>query len=137
MSLGGVSGFSASGIDFDDPDVPFDGGSSTTFQVGGHEAAYPVWTLSGPFTTCIVLVNGSQQFQLASAVADGDYVTVDTRPGSYGPSINGGAVDWSILTAASRLPVLEPGSVSVTVSTTGTDAGSTIVAEYEPRWLTP
>ena len=137
MSLGGVSGFSASGIDFDDPDVPFDGGSSTTFQVGGHEAAYPVWTLSGPFTTCIVLVNGSQQFQLAAAVADGDYVTVDTRPGSYGPSLNGGAVDWSILTAASRLPVLAPGSVSVTVSSSGTDAGSTVIAEYEPRWLTP
>ncbi len=137
MSFGGVSGFSASGTDFDDPLTQFNGGDATVFQVGGHDAAYPVWTLSGPFTTCVVEVSGSQQFELTNALPDGDYVTVDTRPGSYGPSLNGGAVDWSILTAASRLPVLEPGSVSVTVLVTGTDAGSAIVAEYEPRWLTP
>lgn len=138
MTLGDTSAFSASGIDFDDPDVPFDGGQSTTFQVGGHADAYPVWTLSGPFDAgCVVLVAGSQQFETADAIPDAQYLTVDTRPASRGPSLNGGAVDWSLLTAASRLPTFTPGTVSVAISSSGTDGGSTVVAEWEPRWLTP
>lgn len=137
MTIGAGTEFSASGVTFDDASTPFDGGASTTFQVGGHADAYPVWTMSGPFTTCTVTVGTDQQFELAAALADAEYVTVDTRPGSRGPSLNGGAVDWSLLTAASRLPTFTPGTVSVTVSTSGTDGGSTVVAVWEPRWLTP
>lgn len=137
MTIGATSAFSASGITFDDPLTQFNGGNAAVFQVAGHADAYPVWTISGPFTTCIVEVSGSQQFTLAAALADGDTLTVDTRPGSRGPSLNGGAIDWALLTAASRLPTFTPGTVSVTVSSSGTDAGSSLIAEYEPRWLTP
>lgn len=136
MTLGDVSGFSASGIDFDDADMPFDGGNTTTIDVEGHADAYPIWTLSGPFTTCTVTAGGVT-FELAAALADASTVTIDTRPGSRGPSLDGGAVDWSLLTAASRLPTFTPGTVSIDVTAAGTDAGSTVTAEYEPRWLTP
>lgn len=137
MNLGAGAEFSASAVDFDDAATPFDGGESTTFQVGGHADAYPVWTLDGPLDTCTVLVAGGQSFTLATALADANTITVDTRPATRGPSLNGGRVDWSLLTASSRLPTFAPGTVSVAVAVTGTDAGSGVSVEYEPRWLTP
>jgi hypothetical protein len=137
MTLGATTAFDASGVDFDDPDVPFDGGSTTTFQVDGHADAYPVWTIAGPFTTCVVVIAGSESFELAAALADGDTITVDTRPGTRGPSLNGAAVDWSLLTAASRLGTFPIGTTSVSVSSSGTDGGSSVSVTYEPRWLTP
>ena len=137
MSLGTTEGFDASGTDFDEPDMPFDGGTSTTFTVGGHTDAYPVWTLTGPFDTCVVTVVGSQQFEIADPLADGDILTVDSRPSARGPSLNGAAVNWSLLTAPSRLPTFAPGVVSIDISSSGADSGSSVVAEWEPRWLTP
>jgi len=136
MSLGAETAFDAV-LGFDDPVTPFDGGTTTTFQVGGHADSYPVWTFAGPFTALTVVVAGSESMELASALADGSTITVDTRPGSRGPSLNGGAVDWSILTAASRLPTFAPGSTSVAVGAAGDDAGSSVSVTYEPRWLTP
>jgi len=137
LNLGAGSEFSASGIDFDEASEPFDGGESTTFQVGGHADAYPIWTLEGPLDTCTVVVAGEQTFQIAAALADAETITIDTRPATRGPSLNGGAINWSLLTAASRLPTFPAGSVSVAVAVTGSDAGSAVSVEYEPRWLTP
>jgi len=137
MTFGGTTAFDVAAT-FNNGTVPFDGGNSTTFQVVGHADAYPVWTIEGPFTSLTVVKEGAGagSFQLAAALADGDTLTVDTRPGSRGPSMNGGGVNWSLLTAASSLPTFVPGTVSVSVGSAGSDAGSSVTATYEPRWLT-
>ncbi len=137
IAFGGVVAFDSAAVTFDSPTTPFDGGNATTFMVAGHADAYPVWTLTGPFTSLVVNVNTSGTFQLASALTAGNVITVDTRPGSRGPSLNGGAVDWALLTAASTLPTLPTGTVSVVASTAGTTGASLINVQYEPRWLTP
>jgi hypothetical protein len=136
LAFGDASGFSASAIDFD-ADLPFDGGDTTVIAVPGHADAFPVWTLQGPFDTFSLNVDGVGSFELAAAQADATTITVDTRPGSRGPSLDGAAIDWSLLTGASRLPTLPAGNVSVTVSSSGTDSGSALSVEFEPRWLTP
>lgn len=135
--FGGVVTFNSAAVPFDDPNTPFDGGNATTFTVAGHADAYPVWTLTGPFTTLTLNVNNAGTFQLAGALAAGSVITVNTRPGVRGPSLNGAAVDWALLTAASRLPTFPPGTTSVVASSTGTTGASSILVEYEPRWLTP
>lgn len=136
MTLGGTTPFDDA-VGFDDPVTLFNGGDSTVFTVDGHADAFPVWTITGPFTTLTVEVAGSSQFELAAPLAGGSTITVDSRPQSRGPSLDGGGVDWSLLTAGSRLPVMPTGSTSVSVLTTGTTGDSVVSADFEPRWLTP
>lgn len=137
MSLVAATAFDDAAIAFDSAVTPFDGGGTTTFTVGGDADAYPVWTLTGPFTSLTIVVAGSESFALSSALAAGSYITVDTRPGGRGPSLNGGGVNWALLTAASRLPMFNARSTSVAVSVAGTTGASVVSVAYEPRWLTP
>ncbi len=135
--------YTGSEIPFDDASTtfdaaaPFNGGPSTGVTVNGDAEAFPVVTIDGPFTTCQVGLAGGQTFALDAALADGDTITVDTRPGSRGPRRNNGAVDWSLLTAVSRLWTLPVGSSVLYVSATGDGGNSNVELSYRERWLTP
>lgn len=116
--------------------IPFDGGSSQSVIVAGAGEAFPVITVNGPMTT-LTVTTGGLGWSIASALGSSDVLVVDTRPGSRGPRLNGAAVDWSLLTEASRLWTLQPGTNSIVAGATGTSGASAIAMTWEPRYLTP
>lgn len=121
---------------FDSPSTPFDGGGSMAVNVFGDADAYPVFTVTGPATT-VTVSSGGFAWQIAAPLVAGDVLIVDHRPSSRGPRLNGGAVNWSLLTQASRLFPLAPGTTPIITGATGTTAATTITLSYEPRFLTP
>lgn len=117
--------------------LPFDGGGSTAVLVLGDIEAYPVFTVTGPVTT-LVAGSGGLSWAIASPLGASDTLVVDHRPSSRGPRKNGGTVDWSLLTQASRLfPLAQGAAVAVTTGATGTTGATQLVMSYEPRYLTP
>ncbi len=116
--------------------LPFDGGASASVSVTGDTSAYPVITVTGPATT-LTVGSGGLSWSINAALIPGDVLVVDHRPGSRGPRKNGGLVDWSLLTQASRLFTLAPGTTSVISGTTGSTGATSISMQYEPRFLTP
>ncbi len=97
----------------------------------------PLTTITGPFTTLQVGVAGGETFEITSALSEFDTLTVDAYPGRRGPSLNGGPVDWSLLTPASRLWELPKGATVLNAFATGGTGSSAITVAYRPRWLTP
>lgn len=116
--------------------LPFDGGNATPVTIAGDGEAYPVITVTGPATTLSVGY-GSLSWAIAAPLAVDDVLVVDHRPGSRGPSLNGGPVNWSLLSPTSRLWPVDPGVASIVSGTTGSTGSTTITLVYEPRWLTP
>lgn len=137
LNIGAQIDFDDSDVDFDDAATGFDGPSSTGVTVDGHAAVSPVTTIEGPFDSCIIGIAGGQAFELAGPLAAGDAIIVDTRPGSRGPRLNGGAVDWSLLTPASRLWEMPVGVTVLNSTVSGDDIGSNIEVTFRERWLTP
>jgi len=134
LSSGTSTTFDAS-IAFD-AFMPFDGGGSGSSVVTGDTGAYPVVTVTGPATTLTVGAGGLF-WSIASPLLAGDVLVVDHRPGSRGPVLNGGVVDWSLLSEASRLWLLPQGTVSVISGTTGSSGSTSITLTWQTRWLTP
>lgn len=129
------TGFDAA-LSFDST-LPFDGGGSVAVPVAGDVDAYPVFTVIGP-TTTLVVSSGGLAWQVASPLGASDTLVVDHRPSSRGPRKNGGAVDWSLLSQASRLfPLARGAAVTVITGATGTTAATQLIMSYEPRYLTP
>lgn len=120
-----------------DAAVSFDAAATNPILINGDASAFPVTTIVGPFTTLQVGLAGGQSFELADPLAGGDTIVVDTRPGSRGPSRNGGAVDWSLLTPASRLWELVVGTSVMNVASTGETGASSVEMSWRERWLTP
>lgn len=134
LSLGASVAFDAP-IPFD-ASLPFNGGSSESVVVDGDASVFPVITVYGPATE-VVLSSAGLSWETVVELDESDVLVVDTRPGSRGPRLNGGAVDWSLLTAASRLWTLEPGSQTVQVNVVGEGATTAAQIEFAPRYLTP
>lgn len=118
-----------------DAAVPFDGGNATSVVVVGDTDVYPVITATGPATTLSVVYEGLS-WSIAAPLGASDVLVVDHRPGSRGPSLNGGTVDWSLLSAASRLWPIAKGSASIVSGTTGSSGSTSLSMTFEPRWLT-
>lgn len=116
--------------------IPWDGGGSTSVVVDGDADVSPVVTITGPATT-LTTTQGGIGWALATPLIAGDILVVDSRPGSRGPRLNGGTTNWALLTQASRLWTLSPGTQSVFAGATGTTGATTISVAWEPRWLTP
>lgn len=134
LSTAAETAFSAA-IAFDAA-LPFDGGNATSVDVAGDGDVFPVITVTGPATTLVVSYGGLT-WSIAAPLVAGDVLVVDHRPGSRGPSLNGAAVNWSLLTSASRLFAVQKGAASITSGGGGFTVESTITMVYEPRWLTP
>lgn len=116
--------------------IPFNGGNSVSVNNVGDGEAYPVITLVGPFTTFDVTL-GTTGWSLASALPAGNTIIVDTRPGSRGPRLNSGGIDWSLLTESSRLFTLPKGTSAIVSGATGTTGATSATASWETRYLTP
>lgn len=136
MNIGATVAFDAA-VGFDSAAVPFDGGDITPFVVDGDAAAFPRFVVTGPFTSLVVGIPGGEQWQLAGALAGGSVITIDSTPGSRGPSLNGGPINWALLTPASRLFTLPPSAtISLIVAAAGNTGASSVLFSFEPRYLT-
>lgn len=122
-------------IPFDDA-IPFDGGAATAVTVDGDEAAFPVFSVVGPFTT-LAVSDGTSTWELAAALGSGETLLIDSRPASRGPRTATGGTDWSLLSEASRLWTLPTGTSSIIAGSSGSGAGSSVTVTWETRWLTP
>lgn len=134
LPIGAATAFDAA-VAFDAV-LPFDGGASVSTVVVGDTDAFPVITVNGPATS-ITVGAGGLDWTTAVALGASDVLVVDTRPGSRGPRLNGGAVNWALLTAASRLWTLPVGTTSVIVGVAGSTGATSATLSYEPRWSTP
>lgn len=136
LTVTATTGFSAA-VSFGSASVPFNGGGVDVLSVPGDTEAFPVVTVVGPFDELTVGIAGGLDWSLASPLAAGYTLVMDSRPGRAGPRLNGGAVDWSLLTPTSRRWLLPVGSASVVVGAVGSSGGSSVELTYEPRYLTP
>lgn len=134
LSLSAATAFSAAAAF--SAAIPFDGGNAVGVVNGGDTEAWPVTTITGPASTFTATQDGIG-WSLASALSSGDTLVVDTRPGSRGPRLNGGAVDWSLLTESSRLFTIPDGMSQVVSGATGTSGATSATLVFEPRLLTP
>lgn len=136
LNIGATVAFDAA-VPFDDPSTPFDGGDITPFIVDGDAPAFPRFTITGAFATLVVGIPSGEQWELAAPLASGDVITIDSTPGSRGPSLNGGPIDWSLLTPESRLFTLAASdTTSLIVAAAGTDGSSEVLFSFEPRFFT-
>ena len=118
---------------FDDPETPFDGGTVTSMQVGGDEDTPALVTITGPFTSCTVIVQGGRRVMLAQPVAAGDVLEIDARRDRRGVWLNG-QLAWSYVTNQSR-PLLLPydQTVNMIVAGDGYDSSSSVTVTYAAR----
>lgn len=133
------TGFDAAGTTFDAAATPFNGGALTTLTVAGDAPAFPVWTITGAFSTLTIGLAGGDAFQMSSALASSAVLTVDADPRSatYGPRLGSNPVNWGLLTGASRLFELTPGSPVIYAGGSGTDGNSDVDVAWESRYLVP
>lgn len=134
LAFGSDTTFDSGSVTFDSG--PFDGGATTPATIAGDATALPSFAFTGPFDTCQVGVAGGSSMVLAAALAAGNVITVDTVRGNRGPRLNGGSIDWSLLTPESRLFELPVGLVSMFTSSSGTTGSSALEMTYRERWLT-
>lgn len=135
LTFAAAVGFDAA-ITFDNA-IGFDGSDANPVTIAGDATAFPITTIVGPFTTLLVGLAGGQTFTLTAALAAGSTIVVDTSPGNRGPRLNAGAIDWSLLTPASRLWELPVGSSVLNAAATGTTGASIVEVAWRERWLTP
>lgn len=137
LNFAAATGFNAA-VGFNDSLTPFNGGDSKTVPVAGDTAAFPVFVIDGPFTTLTVVHPASlESIELSAALADGDQIVIDATPGNRGPRLNGGDVDWSLLTPASRLFTLVPTADTVSINSTGSSGNSAVEVRWRNRYLVP
>lgn len=141
-------GFGAASTPWNPPEpwnaaLPWNGGGSVSIDVEGDAPASPYFDVYGPVSDVTVSISAPSLvrrygWRSQYALAAGQRLTVDHRPGSRGPRLEGAAsVNWALLTAASRLFTLPVGSSSIVAGIVGSSGATEAVMYWEPRWLTP
>ena len=96
----------------------------------GDVDAWPVWTITGPVTS-VDLGVGSRLVEVPAGVADGDVLTIDTRPTAQTATLQDGTNEVPNLGAWDPAPIPPGESVSLSIDMVG--AGSVAVA-FTPRY---
>ena len=96
----------------------------------GTEDAPVVWILTGPFTSCVVAVDG-RGFTVG-AVEAGEVITVDTRKPKRVTDATG-ANRWPLLSPAPKLFHLPPGRSMVTLSAEDATEDTRVTGFFYPR----
>lgn len=136
LTFGAAVPFSNAGTSFDAA-IGFDGSDANPVTIAGDASVFPTITIIGPFTALLVGFAGGQTFQLSAALAAGSTIVVDSTPGNRGPRLNAGPIDWSLLTAASRLWELPVGMSVLNAGASGNTGASSVTVSWRERWLTP
>jgi hypothetical protein len=106
----------------------------------GDVEAWPVWTITGPGSGIVLrnLTTGQSMDFGVGALAAGNTVVVDTRPGAKTAVANGSINVFPFLSAASVLWSLQRGANAVRLEMSGAIAGASgLSLAYRPRYLSP
>ena len=102
----------------------------------GNVRTFPVWTVTGPFTSFEAVNDRTgKTFTLDASVAEGETVVVDAREGRKTVLLDGVTNMWEFVTTGSSLWALEPGDNDVTFDTPGSDDATSVTLSYKPRFL--
>jgi phage-related protein len=106
----------------------------------GSVEAWPVWTIRGPGAD-ILLTNQTTgqylQFKSSFSLGDGQFVTIDTRPGVKAVTLDDGTNLYDQLEAASSLWPLRRGDNAVRLEMSAVTAVSSLQVSYWRRYLAP
>ncbi len=112
--------------------------SSPTIVNDGDKEAWPVWTIAGPADS-VALANTStgRSLRVAQSVADGDTLTIDTRPGVKTVLDQDGMSAFALLDEINDdLFPLAVGTNTIDVSLEGATLSSSVSIAWRRRWLT-
>lgn len=118
--------------------APYSVLGNTTVTNTGNAAAYPVWRISGPGTPTLQNVTLGRTFGLATALTEGETVTIDTAPDGSAYAIDQDGVDrWPDLVKSSPRDLWElvKGPNQLNLALSGSSAASLIELSYVRRWL--
>jgi hypothetical protein len=108
--------------------------ASAAIDNPGDEAAWPVYTLRGPFTSASVGVAG-RAVEVPFSMADGESLVIDTRPTAQTAITGVGLERTGDLGAVQFAPIPAGSSVPLTVSMVGTGSVEvSIQALYHRAW---
>jgi hypothetical protein len=123
------------------PGPPFTLSNSGTWAVPaidnvGDVEAWPVWVVTGPASSVTFdnLATG-QSFTLDYVLADGQTVTIDTRPGAKTVRSSDGVNRYANLSASSVLFSLARGTNNLEVTIEGAAESSAVSLAYRLRYL--
>lgn len=103
--------------------------------VDGDVETFPVWKLTGPFTSVLVRdVARGLQWTVTADVPPGATWTVDCRKGRQGVFDPAGVRSRGRLSADAYLWGLEPGVSQVSTTVTGGADGTMVVGDAPSRW---
>jgi hypothetical protein len=103
--------------------------------VDGDVETYPIWKLTGPFTSVLVRdVARSLQWTLTANADPGETWTVDCRKGRQGVFDPAGVHSRGRLSADAFLWGLEPGVSQVSTTVAGGADGTKVVGDAPSRW---
>jgi len=115
------------------PDVVF---AEVSIVNNGDVQAWPVWTLTGPFTSVTLENVGTGEMLIVDFVASsGDILTIDTRPGVKTVTDQDGVSKFSALDAQfDRFFSFQPGNSTINVTLAGSDNDSSVLLSWRRRW---
>jgi hypothetical protein len=103
--------------------------------VDGDVETYPIWKLTGPFTSVLVRdVARALQWTLTANADPGETWTIDCRKGRQGVFDDTGARSRGRLSADAFLWGLEPGVSQVSTTVAGGADGTKVVGDAPSRW---
>lgn len=109
-----------------------------TLTNDGDRTAYPVFTIRGPAAS-FTLANDTtgESFTYEAALADGEVLTIDTRPFVRTVRLENGTNRYAQLSIGSVLWHLPPGPSSIRLDLVGSTAASFVTVSFRRLWLAP
>lgn len=104
----------------------------------GDAPAWPVWTITGPADSPLLIRNDTtgKKIEINRALATAETVTIDTRPRVKSVTDNTGANLYSLLTVDSALFELAAGENIVLAALGGTTLDTEVLLSYRNRYFT-
>lgn len=104
----------------------------------GDRTAYPVFTIRGPATS-FTLANDTtgESFTYEAPLADGEVLTIDTRPFVRTVRLANGTNRFAQLAIGSVLWWLPPGVSNIRLTLQGSTAASFVTVSFRRLWLAP
>lgn len=107
-------------------------GTVTINNTTGDVVSYPTWTIYGPLASGLQVLNSSNVgFTYNAAIADGDYIVIDTYNGTVVSS--SGVNLYSNLGPAPKFFTIPAGTSSAIITGTGSGTHTKVTCSYYPR----
>jgi hypothetical protein len=102
----------------------------------GDDVAWPLWTLTGPMTAATFTNNTTGDvLTITATLADATKtITIDTSPGQKTVIREDASKHFEYVSATSTLWGLAVGTNSITISITGSGAGTQLTLQYKQRY---